>query len=70
MAQHISGLAHRAEAVDLVITVDGYAPVQVGSGGQVVGGAAGAVLGWLARGRTDGVTTLDGTPLPTMPAEG
>ncbi|KNX39327.1 hypothetical protein VV01_08900 [Luteipulveratus halotolerans] len=70
VAHHISGLAHRAASVDLVVAVDGFDPVPVGAGGQVVGGAAGPVLGWLTRGRTDGVATLDGTPLPSLPPEG
>ncbi|AKU16798.1 maleylpyruvate isomerase family mycothiol-dependent enzyme [Luteipulveratus mongoliensis] len=48
--------------VDLVVAVDGYDPVVLGSGGVTISGSPGAVLGWMGRGLTEGVRG-DG-PLP------
>ncbi|MDF8264061.1 maleylpyruvate isomerase N-terminal domain-containing protein [Luteipulveratus flavus] len=66
LGHELKGLAAADAPPDLVVAAEGYAPVRLEAGGVTVSGAAPALLGWLTRGLTDGVTS-DAGDLPHRP---
>ncbi len=65
LADEVDRLSRRSDAPGLAVRTDEGDSYPVGAGTAYVTGSRAALLGWLARGLTDGVT-CDG-PLPTLP---